>query len=55
MAKYDFKCSVCGGLQEIEKPMGSDWVPTCCEQSMSQVYSAVGVKFNAPGFYSTGG
>ena len=55
MAKYDYKCNACGGVQEIDKPMGSDFVPTCCQTSMVQVYSAVPVKFNAPGFYSTGG
>lgn len=55
MAKYDYKCNVCGGVQEIEKPIGSDWIPTCCGESMNQVYSAVPVKFNASGFYSTGG
>jgi predicted nucleic acid-binding Zn ribbon protein len=55
MAKYDYKCSVCGGVQEIDKPMGSDWAPTCCQELMSQVYTAVPVKFNATGFYSTGG
>ena len=55
MAKYDYKCDACSGVQEIDKPMGSDWVPVCCQTSMVQVYSAVPVKFNAPGFYSTGG
>ncbi len=55
MAKYDYRCAVCGGVQEIDKPMGSDWAPVCCETSMTQVYSAVPVKFNASGFYSTGG
>ena len=55
MAKYDYKCTVCGGVQEIDKPMGSDWVPVCCQESMTQVYSAVPVKFNGSGFYSTGG
>jgi predicted nucleic acid-binding Zn ribbon protein len=55
MAKYDYKCNTCGGVQEIEKPMGSDWVPVCCNESMGQVYSAVPVRFNGSGFYSTGG
>jgi predicted nucleic acid-binding Zn ribbon protein len=55
MANYDYKCTVCGGVQEISKPMGSDWAPSCCQTVMTQVYSAVPVKFNASGFYSTGG
>lgn len=55
MAKYDFKCSICGGMQEIEKPMGSDWVPVCCGQSMSQIYNATPTIFKTGGFYSTGG
>jgi predicted nucleic acid-binding Zn ribbon protein len=55
MARYDYKCSKCGGQQEIEKPMGSDWSPTCCQELMTQVYSVIPVKFNGSGFYSTGG
>jgi predicted nucleic acid-binding Zn ribbon protein len=55
MATYDYKCSVCSGTQEIEKPMGSDWTPTCCNQSMERIWVAVPVKFNGSGFYSTGG
>ena len=55
MATYDYKCSVCGGTQEIQKPMGSDWTPVCCEQSMQQIYTAPPIKFNTGGFYSTGG
>lgn len=55
MAKYDYKCIVCNGQQEIDKPMGSDWSPTCCGTTMQRVFSAVPVKFNASGFYSTGG
>jgi hypothetical protein len=55
MAKYDYRCNACGSVQEIEKPMGSDWAPTCCDATMAQVYTAVPVKFNGSGFYSTGG
>lgn len=56
MAKYDYKCNACGATQEIEKPMGSDWVPVCCnEGTMERIWVAVPVKFNGTGFYSTGG
>ena len=55
MATYEYKCTVCGGVQEIDKPMGSDWIPTCCEQSMQQVYSATPTIFKTGGFYKTGG
>jgi predicted nucleic acid-binding Zn ribbon protein len=55
MAKYDYSCAVCGGVQEIDKPMGSDWTPSCCGGVMNQIYSAIPVKFNGSGFYSTGG
>lgn len=55
MPKYDFKCTVCGGMQEIDKPMGSDFIPVCCGVSMQQVYSASPVHFKGSGFYKTGG
>jgi len=55
MPTYDYKCEVCKAVQEIQKDFGDESVPTCCQQSMSRVWSAVPVKFNASGFYSTGG
>ena len=55
MATYQYKCEVCGSQQEIQKPMGSDWTPVCCEKSMQQVYYATPTVFKTDGFYKTGG
>jgi predicted nucleic acid-binding Zn ribbon protein len=55
MATYEYKCGKCGGHQEIEKPIGSDWIPVCCEQSMERVWSPTPTIFKAGGFYKTGG
>jgi predicted nucleic acid-binding Zn ribbon protein len=52
---YDFKCSKCGGVQEAYRSFGDDSLPVCCDLSMDKVFYAVPVKFNAGGFYSTGG
>lgn len=55
MPNYDYKCDTCSSQREVYKEFGDDTVPVCCEKSMTRVWSAPGVKFNAPGFYSTGG
>jgi putative FmdB family regulatory protein len=55
MPKYDYKCNTCGGEQEIERSIGDSTEPICCQTTMSRVWSAVAVKFNGTGFYSTGG
>jgi predicted nucleic acid-binding Zn ribbon protein len=52
---YDFKCKVCGSVQELYKTFGDDTLPVCCEQSMEKVFYPTPVKFNTGGFYSTGG
>jgi predicted nucleic acid-binding Zn ribbon protein len=57
MPKYDYECRKCG-YQELDlvKPMASDYVPQHCEQDMHQIYQRhQAIKFNGPGFYSTGG
>jgi len=55
VARYDYKCEVCGGQQEIERPIGDDTVPVCCSTSMTRLWSATPVHFKTGGFYSTGG
>ena len=55
MPNYDYKCDTCSSQREVYKEFGDDTVPVCCEKSMTRVWSAPGVKFNASGFYSTGG
>ena len=55
MPKYDYKCNECGGAQEVERSFGDSTEPICCQVTMSRIWSAPAVKFNGPGFYSTGG
>jgi len=52
--KYDYKCAVCGGMQEVERSIHAEADnPVCCGEIMNRVYTAPPVKFNAGGFYST--
>jgi putative FmdB family regulatory protein len=54
MPNYDFKCSVCGGIQEVYKAFGDDSLPVCCQESMTKIYSSPpGVQFKGFGFYKT--
>jgi len=48
--KYDFKCSTCGGQQEIYKEFGDDALPICCGESMSKVYSVPAAHFKGGGW-----
>lgn len=55
---YDYKCDKCGATQSVERSMAAPEVlPICtaCQSHMIRVWSAPPVKFNADGFYSTGG
>jgi putative FmdB family regulatory protein len=53
MPLFDFKCSYCTEVIEINENIP----PACgtCGETMQRVWSAPGIKFNGPGFYSTGG
>lgn len=53
MPLFDFKCAACTEVIEINEniPPGC---PTCGE-TMHRIWSAPAIKFNGPGFYSTGG
>ena len=58
MATYDYECPEDGQLTIIERPMAeSEGVYNCslCNSTLRRVYSSPPVKFNAGGFYSTGG
>ena len=55
MPKYDYKCNDCGITREITREFGEDTEPICCNTAMARIWSAPAVKFNATGFYSTGG
>ena len=45
MARYDYKCSSCGNVFEVEHPM--------CGAPAAKTFSASGIKFEGSGFYNT--
>ena len=53
MTLFDFKCKHCTTVMEVNENIA----PACntCGNTMERVWSAVAVKFNGTGFYSTGG
>jgi putative FmdB family regulatory protein len=53
MPLFDFKCTCCSDVIEINE----NAAPACstCGERMQRIWSAPAVKFNGPGFYSTGG
>ena len=54
MPKYDYKCDVCGGQQEVERSIHAEADnPICCQTIMQRLWSAPPVRFNGTGFYST--
>lgn len=58
MATYEYKCPQDGQVLTVRRPMAEDppeYYCELCNSVMQQVYYATPVKFNAPGFYSTGG
>lgn len=56
MPTYEYECPGEGQVIEIQLPFDHQ-PPDCpkCGTSMTKVYNVPGIKFNAPGFYSTGG
>ena len=58
MASYDYLCPFGNEMITITRGMTEEEViPKCdnCGTDMKRVYVAAPVKFNASGFYSTGG
>lgn len=55
MAVYDYRCSECGRVEEIEKPMLAIVEVTCssCDHSMIRVWHPTAVSFKGSGFYRT--
>jgi putative FmdB family regulatory protein len=53
--RYDYKCEVCGSVQEITKDFGDNTVPVCCDASMTKIFSSTPIHFRGGGFYKTGG
>lgn len=58
MATYEYKCEKDSFDVKITRGMTEDEIiPYCdkCNEPMKRIYNAAPVKFNATGFYSTGG
>jgi predicted nucleic acid-binding Zn ribbon protein len=58
MATYDYQCKEDEFKVTITRGMTEEEiVPYCdkCNEPMNRIYNAAPVKFNASGFYSTGG
>ncbi len=58
MATYEYECPSEGFKATIERPMSepeSEYFCGSCGNKLKRVYTAPPVKFNAGGFYSTGG
>lgn len=55
MARYDYRCSSCGKVFEVEHPMSEHPEITCpeCGSSCERVFSASGISFKGTGFYNT--
>lgn len=53
MPTYEYKCKVCGGVQEITKSFADDTIPVCCQQSMEKVWRSAPIHFKGSGWYST--
>ena len=55
MPTYDYECPTDGEVIEFTLPFDHE-APLCpCGALMRRVFNPVPVKFNGPGFYSTGG
>jgi len=56
MPNVDYRCSICNAMFEISKSVDEESpAPICCGMSMNRIWTAVPIKFNGGGFYSTGG
>jgi len=55
MARYDYKCTACGHVFEVEHAMGEHPAITCpeCGSSAEQTFSTYGIEFKGTGYYNT--
>lgn len=55
MAAYDYRCTSCGEVFEVTRPMGSTAEETCpaCGADAKRVFGSVGVAFKGSGFHNT--
>lgn len=55
MARYDYRCTSCGSVFEVEHGMTERPAILCpsCGASAEKVFNASGIKFEGSGFYNT--
>lgn len=55
MARYDYRCSSCGAVFEVEHGMTEHPEVLCpsCGNTADKVFNASGIKFAGSGFYNT--
>jgi putative FmdB family regulatory protein len=55
MPKYDYKCTTCGEVREVEHSMNDDTLVECsdCFTPMTKVFSAVPGHFKGQGWGKT--
>ena len=55
MARYDYRCTLCGAVFEVEHAMTERPEVSCptCGAPAEKVFSASGIKFVGSGFYNT--
>lgn len=55
MARYDYRCSSCGKVFEVEHPMSEHPEISCpeCGSSCERVFEPSGIAFKGSGFYNT--
>ena len=55
MARYDYRCTECGTVFEVEHPMGERPEVACpaCGAPCERVFEASAITFTGSGFYNT--
>ncbi len=55
MARYDYQCTQCGTVFEVEHPMSARPSIQCpeCGSAAEKVFEASGIQFKGSGFYNT--
>lgn len=55
MARYDYRCTSCGNVFEVEHGMTERPEVSCpaCGSRADKVFNASGIKFEGSGFYNT--
>ncbi|WP_321972100.1 FmdB family zinc ribbon protein [Paratractidigestivibacter sp.] len=55
MARYDYKCTSCETVFEVEHPMSEHPEVSCpaCGEPAERVFGANGIVFSGSGFYNT--